>query len=275
MAKPEFVTLADALVAPAEAIEAYFEKMGYTVTREPAALDYPYTPTLRCKRNRTTIAVDVDSSIRISRVSEWARYGRSRSFDFRVAAATPVAGRDLAIEEAARAEKAGVYLIGDSITEVCAPHDLSINLDPPELGDMSRKMKRALGPMYEQFERSHWREGLESGCQALESECRKYLQQGIAGGRLVVLDKVGRRRHLTDKSIDGMTLGRLAVTFSQIQTPNQADTAIGRVLAEINPHRVAVAHHKTTPRTEAKLRKHVGKAVWLIVAGLRKIFDES
>lgn len=95
------------------------------------------------------------------------------------------------------------------------------------------------------------------------------------GGRVIVVDKKGRARHVADKTIDGMTLGRLAVTFSQIQTPNQGDIAIGRVLAEINPHRVAVAHHKITPQTEAKLRKHVGNAVWLIVAGLRKALDEA
>jgi hypothetical protein len=275
VAKPDFVTLADGLIGPAEMIEAYFENLGYKVVREPAALDYPYTPTLRCKRDRTTIAVDVDSSIRMPRVSEWVRYGRSRSFDFRVAVATPGAKRDLTGEERTRAEKAGVYVIDTSVTVVCEPHDLSVNLDPPDLTEMSRKMKRALGPMYEQFGRTNWREGLESGCQALEKECRSYLKKGIAAGRVIVLDKKGRPRHVADKTVEGMTLGRLAVTFAQIQTPNQADIEIGRVLAEINPHRIAVAHHKTTARTETQLRKHVGKAVWLLVAGLRKVFDEK
>ncbi len=276
MSKPDFVTLADSLIGPAETVERYFEDLGYKVVREPDVLDYPYTPTLRCKRDRTSIVVDVDAAIRIERVKEWVRYGRSRSFDFRVAAAVTLdQPRNLAAEDAARAAKAGVYTVGESVTEIVMHHDLSLNLDPPELAEMSPKIRKALGPMYEQFDHSHWREGLETGCQAFETECRRYLKSGIASGRLVVLTDAGNPRKFADATIDKMTLGKLAATFGNIQTPNHADTALASVLTQINPHRVAVAHHKTTSQTEAKLRKHVGKAVWLVVAGMRKIFDDE
>jgi hypothetical protein len=274
--KPEFVTLASSLIGPAETVARYFEDLGYKVVREPDVVDYPYTPTLRCKRDRTTIIVEVDSAIRLERVREWVRYGRSRSFDFRVAIATSTENpRDVSAEDATRNARAGVYVVSEAVTEIYMHHDLSVNLDPPELAEMSHKMKKALGPMYEQFDHSHWREGLETGCQSLEAECRKYLKKGIASGRVVILNDAGRRRQIAESTIDKMTLGRLAVTFAHIQTPNHADTALASVLAQINPHRVAVAHHKTTPQTEAKLRKHVGKAVWLLVAGMRKLFGEA
>ncbi|MGA7705782.1 MAG: hypothetical protein WB998_12900 [Solirubrobacteraceae bacterium] len=276
MAKPDFVTLAEALVGPAEAIESYFENLGYRVQREPTALAYPYAPTMRCKRNRTTIVVELDDAIRLDRASEWVRYGCSLNSDFRVAVATPAeTARDLQAEDALRAEKAGIYIAGGPVMEVCAPHDLSLNLALPELAQLPHKVRKCLGPMYEQFEHSHWREGFESGCQAFEVECRKYLKAGMASGRIVVLDKRQRVRTLTDEGIDRMSLGQLKVAFGNIQTPNHADTALADILAKINPARVGVAHHKTTPATEVKLRKNVGRNVWLLVAGLRKVCGEE
>jgi hypothetical protein len=276
VAKPDFVTLADALIGSAEAAETYFETDGYTVVREPDALDYPYTPTLRCKRHRTTMVVEVDNAIRIERMREWMSYGRASNTDFRVAVVTPHdKARQLDAEEAVRSLGAGIYQAGGAslAVELHMPHDLSVNVSLPDLSKMPPKVKRALGPMYEQIRRSQWREGFETGCQAFEDECRRYLKKGVAGGRIVVLDKSGHRRHLTDTMIDRFTMGQLATAFARIQTPNHADTALAKILVKIRPRRNAVVHKKTTPATEARLRKNVGKDVWLLFAGVKTICD--
>lgn len=274
MSKPSFVTLAEDLIGPAETIEQYFDGKGYKVVREPQVLAYPYTPTLRCKRDRTTIVVEVDSAIRAGRIREWVRYGCSLNSDFRVAAAIPAqATRALEVEDGLRGDKAGIYIIGDAVTEICMPHDLSVNMALPELAGLPVKVRKALGPMYEQYEHSHWREAFESGCQAFETECRRYLKESIASGRVMVLTDKGRARSLSDKSIDKMSLGMLAAAFANIKAPNHSDTALASILAQINPNRIGVAHHKTSAATEAKLRKYVGSDVWLFVAGLRKIYE--
>jgi hypothetical protein len=276
VAKPDFVTLADALIGPAEVAETHFETVGYAVVREPDVLDYPYTPTLRCKRHRTTIVVEVDDAVRLERVQEWIRYGRSSNSDFRVAVAIPAdKDRQLDVEDTIRTLGAGIYQVGGASTavELYMPHDLSVNVSLPDLGNMPLRVKRALGPMYEQMGRSQWREGFETGCQAFEDECRKYLKKGLAGGRIVVLDKAGRRRNLTEKVIDGFTMGKLAIAFANIQTPTHADSALAKILAKIRPRRNAVVHKKTTPATEARLRANVGKDVWLLFAGIKTICD--
>jgi hypothetical protein len=274
LGKPDFVTLAEDLVGPAELVETYFEGKGYKVSREPGVLAYPYTPTLRCKRDRTTIVVELDDSVRAGRMREWIRYGCSLNSDFRVAAAVPArAARDLAIEEGLRGEKAGIYLAGEAVTEIAMPHDLSLNMALPELAQLPPKVRKVLGPMYEQYEHSHWREAFETGCQAFETECRKYLKTAIASGRVKVLGENGRPRKLSDKTIDKMSLGVLAVAFNNIETPNHADMALASILTKINPNRILVAHHKNKAASEARLRKYVGSDVWLFVAGLRKIFE--
>jgi hypothetical protein len=127
--------------------------------------------------------------------------------------------------------------------------------------------------MYEQFGCSEWREGFETGCQAFEDECRSYLKKGISGGSIVVLDKLGRRRNLSEAAIDRLTMGQLGVAFANIQTPNHADTALAKMLAKITPRRNAVVHKKITPATEARLRRNVGKDVWLLFAGIKMICD--
>jgi hypothetical protein len=272
--RPDFVTLSEDLVVPAETIERYFESHGHRVVREPTALPYPYTPTIRCKRDRTTIVVEVDRSIRLERVREWIRYGCSLNTDFRVAVATPAdEPRDVSAEDALRTEKGGIYVVGTTVTEICVPHDLSLNMTLPDLAQLHPKVRKALGPMYEQYDHSHWREAFETGCQAFEMECRRYLKDGVASGRIVVSDEKKRARRLTEKTIDKMSLGNLAIAFAHIQAPNHADTALASTLAQINPNRIGVAHHKTTPATEAKLRKYVGNDVWLFVGGLRRIYE--
>jgi hypothetical protein len=75
-------------------------------------------------------------------------------------------------------------------------------------------LRKALGPVYEQFDRSHWREDFEEACQAVEVLSRKYINDGIAAGRIVLITKAGNIRTLTPQKIDKLTLGQLAEAFA-------------------------------------------------------------
>jgi hypothetical protein len=130
-----------------------------------------------------------------------------------------------------------------------------------------------LGPVYEEFGRSHWREGFEDACQVLQVESAKYLTKGVETGRVTILDKNGNRRHVTATMIDRMTLGSLAVAFSNIEVPNHPDTVISEVLNRINKDRVGVAHKKAKQITEARLRKNVGQHMYRVITALKAALE--
>jgi hypothetical protein len=132
-------------------------------------------------------------------------------------------------------------------------------------------MRKALGPVYEQFDRSHWREGFEEACQAVEVLSRTHINDGIAAGRIVLITKEGSIRTLTPQKIDKLTLGQLAEAFAQIQNQNYSDVTIGKVLTRLNKDRVGVVHHKAKAATEARLRKNVGQHRWSVVTVLREL----
>jgi hypothetical protein len=268
-----YSTVADELREHADCVADYFEALGWTVKVEPQELGYPYTPTFRCRRPPTVLLVEVYASIRAERMRAWAGYAKSRNTDTRIAVALP---RDAprGMEDDAKLRDAGIGLYlseGDRAIEVIAPMDMAVNVELPELKTLPPKMRKALGPAYEQFKRSQWREGFEDACQALEAHTRAYLATGIASGRISLVAAKGRSRTLTPAQIDRMTLGQLAEAFERIQNQNYADATVGKVLALVNKDRVGVVHHKRKSTTEARLRRNVGKHMWNVVAALKEL----
>jgi hypothetical protein len=148
---------------------------------------------------------------------------------------------------------------------------MALNVSLPKLETPPSQMRKILGPVYEQFNRSQWREGFEDACQAVETHARRYLAKGLASGRIALVTAKGKSRSLTTAQIDKLTLGQLAVAFAEIQNQNHADASIAKVLARINKDRVGVAHHKAKPATEARLRKNVGRHMWSVIAALKEL----
>ena len=66
-------------------------------------------------------------------------------------------------------------------------------------------------------------------------------------------------------------MGQLAVSFSRILAPTHLDEVIGQALARLNKDRVGVAHHKRRKVTENRLRKNVGRNMWIIVQALSEL----
>jgi hypothetical protein len=270
-----FKTVADELLDSAESVADDFQFRGYSVEVERAELGYPFTPTLVCKRaNITTIIVEVDSGTSFKKLSkkleEWVRYARSTSKDTRVAACLPAAVNLTHRQMASLQDKGvGLYVaFKDRVVEQIGPADLGLSFALPVLRSLSPSLRILLGDAYEQFAHTHWREGFEEACKALETEARRYLNRWSRTGRITVLRKKGPVV-LTAKQINRMTIGDLAADFAKIQHQNHADSMIAQALARINKDRVNVVHKKRKATTEKRLRQNVGQHMWTIVAALK------
>jgi DNA-binding transcriptional regulator LsrR (DeoR family) len=87
----------------------------------------------------------------------------------------------------------------------------------------------------------------------------------------VVLTEKGKQEQLTREKIDGLTMGQLTGRFGRIVQQTHADRVIGDALKRVNPNRIGVAHHKRRAADEAKLRRDVGRQMWLIIGALKEI----
>jgi hypothetical protein len=272
----EFRTVPEELLGVAAAAGTWLKSRGYKVTPEHEKTGYPVTPTLYGRRSPTTAIIEVDEAVVIDNMTEWAAYGRSRTTDTRVWCAVA--------EDAKRTGKqdlhlkrlgVGLLLVSDGkANEMIPPKDLAVNVELPSIDGLSPSLQKALGPVYEHFDRAEWREGFEEACLALEDAARKHLWAGVKAGRIAVVSARGKQEELTKTKIDEFTMGDLKVRFGRILQQTRADRVIGDALKDVNPHRIGVAHHKKKAAAETKLRRNVGTKMWLIFGALKEI-DES
>lgn len=269
MPRRVFRTVPDEMLEHAERVAQHFEGLGYVVTVEGAELGFPYTPTLLCKRQRTILIVELVPSIPLEKIRTWVSYAKSSGQDTRLAIAVlPASAPSLELEDVLRGLRVGCYIVGDHVDERLPPADLGLNVDLPELANLPPKVRAALGDAYEQFSRSHWREGFETACQAFEVEARRYLMAGVRNNRIKIVGPRGVM-NLTQKQIHGMTMGQLADRYAKIQNPNYSDGLIGKTLKSINQDRIGVVHHRTRKWTENRLRKNVGRHMWSLVEAMK------
>jgi hypothetical protein len=269
----EFRTVPEELLGVASAAGKWLSSRGYSVTPEQGETAYPFTPTLYGTRKQTTGIVEVDDQAYLDNMREWVAFGRSRTSDTRVWCAIGEDASHSARTDARLSELGvGLLLITDGkAQEAIAARDLAVNLELPNIESLSSSLQAALGPVYEHFDRSEWRECFEEACHALEEAARRHLWDGIQAGRILVLTKAGQPEKLTEAKIDKMTMGALSFRFEQILQQSRSDRIIGDALKEIKPHRNRVVHHKTKTSTEESLRREVGSKIWLIFGALKKI----
>ena len=272
MAQRVFRTVPAELIECAEKAVSHFENVGFKTHIEKSEIGFPYTPTILCSRSRTTIIVEVHNSINLEKVKDWVAYAKSSGKDTRFALCLCI-GAKLTQEQEENLRNLGVGLYfdsGTSFTERLAPNDLALNVELPKLSKLSKKLRQLLGTAYEQFQqRTFWREGFESACQAFESEARRYLKKACRKRKIRFVTKKGLKTH-TNKEIDRLTMGQLAAAFEKIDKPNHPDSIIGSTLKRINKDRVGVAHHKSKMGTEKRLRQNVGQHMWAIVAAMKE-----
>jgi len=266
-------TVPEELLEYAEVGANYFANLGYTVKPEHLEIAFPYRPTWHCKRSSTTLLAELDFEIRLDRLEDWSRYGRSCTRDTRVGLLIPsdaarTGNDDISLRELG----VGLYIVaGDRVMEAIAPHDLAVNVVLPDIAKLPPRMRKILGPVYEQFGRSQWREGFEDACQAVESMARKYLKDGISRDRITIGNRVGNPLDVKPQKIDAMTMGDLATAFGNIIIQNYSDRVIAQALATLNKDRINVVHRKGKATTEARLRKNVGQHMWIVVTALKEL----
>lgn len=272
----EFRTVPEELLGIASATGKWLESHGYKVTPERHETGYPFTPTLYGRRPPTTAIIEVDAEVTLGNMREWRAYGRSRTTDTRVWCAVSEnvkrpGKQDLHLKELG----IGLLLVSTSkVTEMFPAMDLALNFELPAIEGLSPRLQQTLGPVYEQYNRSEWRECFEEACLALENAARAHLWQGVKAGRITIVSVKGKHEDLTKAKIDTFSMGDLAVRFGRILQQTRADRVIGDALKEVNPHRIDVVHHKKKAATERKLRRNVGTKIWLIFGALKEI-DES
>ncbi len=271
----QFLTVPDELLGVASAVADHLEARGYRVTAERHDIGYPFTPTLYAKRGSTTAFVEVDATVRVERLAEWVAYGRSRSRDTRVWVALAVdaprgRGEDIALKKLG----VGVLLIeGESVNEMLPSQDLALNLALPDMSAAPRPVRELLGRAYEHFDRAEWRESFQDACLALETSARRHLWAGIRSGRITLVSPAGRQLSRTKAQIDRLTMGQLGDQFAMIQPQSRADRVIGDALRRVNSDRIPATHHKLTAAAETRLRRNVGRQMWLIFGALRVMHE--
>lgn len=271
----KFLTVPDELLGVAADVADHLEARGYRVVPERSDIGYPVTPTLYAKRGYTTAFVEVDATVRIDRLTEWAAYGRSRTRDTRVwvalsADAPRSRGEDVALKRLG----VGVFVVeSGTVNEMLPSQDLALNLALPDMSAAPRPVRELLGRAYEHFDRAEWREAFNDACLALETSARRHLWSGITSGRITLVSPAGRPLSRTKAQIDGLTMGQLANEFGMIQPQSRADRVIEDALRRVNPDRVPATHHKLTAAAETRLRRNVGRQMWLIYGALRVMHE--
>jgi len=249
----------------------WLEEMGFRVVVEPYDVEYPNTPVFRGVRNREHYFYEVSSTVNVARAEEWVKYGRASSQDTRyivvIANRKSVSSASLT---RLRALGVGVDLIeGSNIHQLCAAHDLSLNVDFPTV---PRTLRRQLAKSRELFNQGHWKESFEDACLALETEAREHLLKAVRNSQATFMSDKGKPITHTEAQVASMTLGQLAVAFKNLVGPTQTQSRVAQALARINPQRVTVAHHKhATGRRAQALRTQVGKDLIVIVNSIKML----
>lgn len=272
MARRTYKTLAPELEEYADRVIQHLEDHGYKVQVERIELGFPHTPTLLAKRDRTTLIIEVDSTIKFDRLDAWRRYGKSCSHDVRIIVCLPdsvqASPKD---QEQIRTKGLGLSTISQTgTTDVIAPIDLPLNIALPDRASLPKKLKALLGATYDHFDQGSWRDGFEEASRVLEIQSRRYLKHWMRTGRIQLISAKGPRK-LTGSEIEKLPMGALAKTFREIAAKNGTDSQIEKTLEAINQDRVSVVHHRHKKRTETRLRSNVGRNMWAIVEALKLI----
>ena len=268
----EFLTIPEELSGVATATVEGLRGSGYTVkVEDPSLMGVPYLPTLSASRGGTTVHVFVESGVPSpSKLREFRAYCAAQRADTRYALALPPAAVPSG-EQLAQLQRqgVGVYLSGaDVFHEVSPPVDLTLNLNLPDLSRYSNHVRRELSSSWESCRRGQALEGFDDACVVLEGLARKYIIRHRRKRSLTFLSAPGRARVVTDANIRKMTMGQLAVLFSQIHMPNHADTLLANVLKTLNPDRVRVAHKRRDGRSVGALRQNMHRHFWSIAEGV-------
>jgi hypothetical protein len=268
--KAVFLTVPEELLEHATNALLYFSQHEYRVKPELSSLEYPNTPTMVATRGRTTIVCEVWKLVDIGNVRNWVGYAKSCERDTRIVVVVPDKARIKAADERVLVELGvGMLVSGEGgIYEKLAARDQAISLGLPELTTLPPKLRRMVAPIYEKFDRD-WQDAFKDACTLVEVEARRHLAKGMSTGRVQLVTSGGVPSKLTAAKINKLPAGPLADAYAMIVSPNQTDVVAEQALRLLNDDRVAAVHRK--PRSEARLRKSVGRHMFVVINALRQL----
>jgi hypothetical protein len=269
-----FVTLGEELIEHAEAFALKMRADGLKVRAEHDDGTQPKLPTLVGSSGKSRHYVEVLKTVKKPSVEGWVSYCKSRSAETSYSIVLPDSSSPIKTDLLAwlRAEGVGIYISGSAgVTELAAPRDLSLNLALPALNGESRALRLALAPIYQLFNRGDWFNGFKDACQLLESRARRALEERVSSSSVSFTSKTGAPKTYSVKQVKKLTLGQLAVAYSEIVLPTAKDQKVARALAEVNPDRVGAVHKSDNRSVRTRLRGKVGVHMWMLVNGLREL----
>lgn len=271
MKAADFISVPDDLVSTALTYGRWLESRGFTVKKEPYTLGLPYTPVFLGKRGQSFTFFEIMSKPDLNRLGQWSSYAKSCHKETRVCLGVPEES-DINDSElkALRTLGIGLWKLSDGTPqELIAAQDLALHMELPSL---PIKLRKGLGSAYDLINKGHWHEGFEVACIELERQARIYLNAQIRTRGISVAKS--SKKNYTPKEIRTMTIGNLAIAFARIPSPNGRDTRILQALEHINRDRITVVHYRESDaRRESRLRKNVGKHMFILVQGLKDIHN--
>jgi hypothetical protein len=270
---PGFLTVPSEYLGHAEVVSRYYGSIGYRLRVEPVELAYPFTPTWTARMGHTLLIVEIQPRVEIERIRTWVGYAKACPRDTRVVIAVPDAVTlKPAVEQELVSLGVGVVVCSDlRAYEKLLAKDQSISIQLPGLRTLPVGVRRILAPTYEKFNRGEWREAFRSGCQVLETEARTHLKEGVSRGRIRFVNDQGRTVNLTPNGIGRLPAGGLARAYGQIVSPNHAESLVEQALKQLNEDRVRLIHYENKPSTETRLRRNVGKHMFVIINALKAL----
>jgi hypothetical protein len=150
--------------------------------------------------------------------------------------------------------------------------DQSLNVELPPARSLPRKVARVLAPAYEKIGRGEWRDGFKSASQVLEVEAKAHLKAAASRRSVSFINlDTGNPLSYPPSKIDRLPAGALATAYAQIATPNLAQSIVAKALRQINDDRVAITHRERSAATENRLRKNVGRHMFMIMNALKAL----
>ncbi|MDQ0011544.1 hypothetical protein J2T07_003758 [Luteibacter jiangsuensis] len=251
----------------------YFRGKGYSATVEPIGFEYPSTPTMRCRRGRSTLLVEAAIAVSFDTVDAWLAYAKSRSESTYIGflvAEPPGVTHDVMV--GLKQRNVGLFSFGDGrIVELLPPQDLTVAVQLPSLDTLKPTVAKLIRPCFEKIERGEWLDGFRDSCQVLEVLAAKHLKDGVKRGRITFRNKGGAAVSYSSQRIAKLTQGGLANAFSEIVTPIQTDVIFQKALSSTNPDRVMAVHKTARARNSARIRATIGQHLWTIVSALRQV----
>jgi hypothetical protein len=259
MSSARFQTVPTELVEHAESAYSYFRQRGFTVRREVTDLSFPSCPTLLCRRQATTLVVNVCGRIVLPGVRDWVALARAKGTDFRIAVWIAPESQ---LKHLPRVQVeltqlgVGVFVSSVPVVTLVEPTDQNPPKGLPDLASRKVAVRRQLGAAFDHFNAQRWKEGFDEACRVLEQLALAHILKALKSTRLTLYDSKGQPQAANLQKIKKQPIGAQIKTLEAARPHSATDALILRVLKQINDDRIKITHRNKSAATDKSLRRN-------------------